>query len=87
MASLSSDTSIESELIERMVLGDKGAVFSAVSIAAFSGRALKISGESLRDRIRNFPDYDEITSSRGKDDGDLLLLSRLLQRPIHICRR
>ncbi len=62
---------METELIERMVLGDNGDVFSAVSVAAFSGRALKISGESLRDRIRNFPDYDEITSSRKKDDGSL----------------
>jgi hypothetical protein len=72
VASMSSDTLADSDLIERMVLDDSGsAVFSAVSVAAFSGRTLKISGESLRDRIKNFPDYDEITSDREKDNGSL----------------
>ena len=51
-----------------MVFDNNNSVFAAVSVAAFTGRTLKISGEDLRKRIMNFTDYMEVSTQR---DGDL----------------
>ena len=58
----------DEELIKRMVFDNNNSVFAAVSVAAFTGRTLKISGEDLRKRIMNFTDYMEVSTQR---DGDL----------------
>ena len=46
---------VDSEYVERIIIGSDDSVYAAVSIAAFAGRTLKISAESLRERVMNFP--------------------------------
>ena len=68
MNSMDDNSIIDSEFVERMVIGNDDSVFAAVSVAAFAGRTLKISPESLRDRVMSFPDYSQFKLRIGKDD-------------------